>query len=287
MVCQKCGESLVDCMKYCPYCGNPLINGVINNRDTRKEIIEAEYKEGKFVELMRRACDEDDVLAKYYCILYATKEGNGTFMFSFRDIFEDREIKKLSIANHFYNTCWDVYHDHKEVERESTVTKFCAAAKKGEVVAMTFVAEWLMYGQKGLVKNPQTAYQYIKEASEKKYPQALYLRGLWHYQGGGDVSRDEELGFRLIEEAAFYGHQGAINLLSKSVKNWRTDELKHDVEEKVFEEIKGLLKKPKERLLMPTGYDIDELITNPQIAELYGNVESDEYCCASLSLTFN
>lgn len=277
MVCQDCGKSLMDDMKYCPYCGCSLISGVMSEQDTRKEIIEAEYKEGKFVELMRRACNEDDVLAKYYCILYAEREGNQTFMFSFKDIFENSPIDVVNKSNKFYYTCWDVYHDHKEVNRESTVTNFCASAKVGEVAAMTFVAQWLMYGQRGLTKNPQMAYQYIKAASEKEYPPALYLRGIWHYQGGGDISKNEELGYRLIEKAAFYGHREAISLLSKNIKHWRTDELKHDAEEDTFEEIHSLLQTPKEKLLLPTGYDVDELLENPQMEEIYGDVESEEY----------
>ena len=266
----------MDNMKYCPYCGSSLISGLTSERNMHKEIIEAEYKEGKFAELMQRACNEDDVLAKYYCILYAEREGNQTFILSSKSIFDDKQIQKVNRANPFFGTCVRIFYNHKGGDSADIVKEFFESAKQEEIVAMTFVAEWLMYGQRGLARNPQKAYQYIKTASEKKYPPALYLRGLWHYRGGGEISKNEELGFKLIEEAAYYGHLGAIKLLSKNVINWRSEELKHDVEEDVFVEISNLLKQPKEKLCMPTGYDVDELLDNPQMAELYGG-ESEEF----------
>ncbi len=102
----------------------------------------------------------------------------------------------------------------EELLRQAEETE--ARAKSGDPKAQAALARTLLTDEPNFRKN-RRALVLLKQAAKKREPEALYLLGLVHLRGQG-VARDDALGMRYLEEAAYLGHLAAQIDLAKAYR---------------------------------------------------------------------
>lgn len=238
MNCKHCNKVIVGSMKFCPYCGNKTDDGEISrisNDLTSWEQMKGLYHDGNHQKLLTYAL-EGDIFAKFYYLRYISDMANQKSLSTETEIA--RKLKKhmdegsvfakaiLGLCCYVYKISFSGITDDWD---ESTGKRLIReSAESEEPLAMVFWGNLLFNGYK-VEKDVFTAYKMMKSAADQGYPPAIYTLGLWHCQGTAGISKNEELGTSMIENAAFLGDLSAKNYIRKEDSKWLDTELSYSI----------------------------------------------------------
>ena len=250
MNCNCCGKVVTDIMIFCPYCGNKIggdKNETIKDTDMREEILIL-YKDAKYQEILSYAL-EGDIIAKNYYIRYVMYRADQSQLSNDEELINTLK-QNMESGSMFAKAALGIYKFYHGKRGVLGITDDSAiamgrqlireSAESDEPAAMTILAEWLLKGD-GVDKDEFVAYKMMKSVAEKGYPPAIYRLGLWHCQGTGGISRNEELGNDLIEKAAFWGDSDAREHISKEDSQWLESKLNYFISEDDMENVISLV----------------------------------------------
>gem|GEM_PF-812595 len=122
--------------------------------------------------------------------------------------------------------------DVKSASDEKFVKEFLneKASILGNAEAMYILGE-LYFEGKYIEKDLSRAFEYYKQASEKKYPKTLYELGML-YLRGEIVNKDSNKAEEFIKESAKYGDERALKIVNKMgviIESSQNDKEKYDI----------------------------------------------------------
>lgn len=241
MICEKCGAVLRVEMKFCPLCGAST-NGTENEHGQEDHILTIRQfqKQKKYTEIAKCALT-GNVFAEYAYIQYAiqkmktwTQDAEGTSYI--RQAMEQNNPAALAIwgvmlyvANRSKGTFEMLFEgpgsDRAAYERGIELIQ--RAANLGDAAALSYMGAWCASGSiSQVLKSERDAYRYTQASVNKNYPTAMYRLGMWYLNGGNGVRKAPDLGYELIEKAAFYGESSAVDFVKKNNEKWFEADLK-------------------------------------------------------------
>lgn len=231
-------------MSFCIFCGKDLRGG--GEKAQEQVSVYELYEACKYDEILMRAVS-GDVTAQCYYMAYIDKLMEKSMMFAYEE--ELSLLRKMTNTSTFAEAAYAIFRygfgkksfmgiNNVELMESGAKAIINVVAKKEDVALVTY-AHWLLNGNDYVVKNEMKAYQYMKEAADNNYPEAIYWLGMWYRTGSAGLAKDEQKGYELIEKAALLGEPRAKSKLDIYGKN-QEDDMLDDLEENV-EQIKKLL----------------------------------------------
>lgn len=272
MTCGTCGSVLKPEMRYCPLCG-VSVDG-ISRKDKKGELIfeiRQLQEEKNYSEIAKRALS-GNVFAEYLYIQYAvqkaktwTQSAEGTA--DIKQALEQNNPAAMAIWGITLYTSYrpkgifeEIFEGPKynDAEFEKGITLVKKAANLGDAAASSYMGAWCAAGSlTQVLKNERDAYKYTQAAVNKEYPTAMYRLGTWYLDGINGVRKNPELGYELIERAAFYGETSAINYVKKYNDKWLETDLRVLEDQKQIKRSAKLLHSSSKRLTEDIIFDED------------------------------
>ena len=270
MTCGKCGLVLKPEMRYCPLCGTS-VDGISRKGEKEKPIYDIRQlqKEKNYTEIAKHAL-AGNIFAEYTYIQYAiqkmktwTQDAEGTS--NIRQAMEQNNPAAMAIwgimlyvANRTKGTFEMLFEgpgsDSAAYERGIALIQ--KAANLGDAAALSYMGAWCASGDiKQVLKNERDAYRYTQAAANKDYPTALYRLGTWHLKGVNGVRKVPEIGYELIEKAAFWGESSAVDFVKKYNDKWFETDLRASEDQKQIGQCVKLLRPIKKAITNDIIFD--------------------------------
>ena len=235
MICNCCNKHISDNSNYCIYCGNEFNN-------IKKNQLILQYEKAKKSTDMLSLAKEGNVFAEFNSISEAisnTKKFlSSTGRYSIAKMKEINESgDKFAIAlcgitstiayreKGLFEEIFEGF-DYNEEIFNMGVKMVKYAAELGSPSAQYYLGLWYKNGRKhaGINIDVQKAYGLMKASANQSYPSALYRLGLWHFEGKDGIAKNMKLGMQLIEKAAFFDEENAIDFIKETNKMWFSDD---------------------------------------------------------------
>jgi hypothetical protein len=218
-------------MNFCPYCGYQIKPEAVRNKCLDQyDGVDNCVNNGNYRQLLDRAISGD--MYAIFCYVQHISSQSRTSVpnrTNEYDMLKEMALESIPFAMTAYAI--SIYYENRErsglaesiregikynQEKVDEAFKLVnQAVNLGEPVAQYEL--WLWDEN---INDDARAYKLLESSAKQEYPPAMYTLGMWHYEGTHGARKDVEKGYALIEKAAIYKHQKAIEFFKESDSHW-------------------------------------------------------------------
>ncbi|MBP3609230.1 MAG: zinc-ribbon domain-containing protein [Lachnospiraceae bacterium] len=223
MNCPKCNKIIHENMRFCPYCGAKMKEGIRSKNYDREDILIRTYvKQKQYSKILDMAL-KGNVCAEYVYITNTIGEENWHIGNKDYKMLSALCPNAVAMAIISIVGLFTVIENKTSIANE-TLEKYCSmveqAAENGDPAALWAMGRFYLgtisnkYG-----RNEMKVYRYMNLAIDKKYPQAMMDLGSWHYTGENGMDKDEDRGILLFYKGMYYSQTIALGRTSEEEGN--------------------------------------------------------------------